>query len=267
MAQIKDIKAQFYRPRNPASSPFFQLVEEHFDDSKHRDVRRARRKAARRAAPRTGAVNSSVFILRNMRNSTAVVAFALKLKEVNPDKKHRDYSVMSFVLWRKIIRFSIDKFIKCGDLKEGFARVKCTKCGKEMFVAYSCRQRCCCPSCHQKRTLLFALHLSEGVLAEVPHRQFVFTIPKRLRIYFRYDRTLLGKLAHAAWETVRDVFLEEVGDTDTDIVFPAMVAGIQTFGDLINFHPHIHSIVPCGVFLESGKFIDIKLIYCKRVRF
>jgi REP element-mobilizing transposase RayT len=27
---------------------------------------------------------------------------------------------------------------KCGDLKEGFARVKCKKCGKEMFVALLC---------------------------------------------------------------------------------------------------------------------------------
>jgi hypothetical protein len=187
MAQNKDIKVQFYRPRNPASSPFFQLVEEHFDE----------------------------------------------FERVYPQKYEKQYG-----FWRKIIRFSIDKFIKCGDLKEGFARVKCTKCGKEMFVAYSCRQRCCCPSCHQKRTLLFSLHLSEGVLAEVPHRQFVFTIPKRLRIYFRYDRTLLGKLAHAAWETVRDVFLEEVGDTD--IVFPAMIGGVQTFGDLIHLWSTSH---------------------------
>jgi hypothetical protein len=102
------------------------------------------------------------------------------------------------------------------------------------------------------------LHLGEDVPAQVPHRQFVFTIPKRLRIYFRYDRKLLGKLAHAAWETARDVFLEEVGCDD--IIFPAMIAGIQTFGDLINAHPHIHSLVPCGVFLESGKFIGIKQI-------
>ena len=26
--------------------------------------------------------------------------------------------------WRPVIRSSIDKFLKCGDLKEGFARVK-----------------------------------------------------------------------------------------------------------------------------------------------
>ncbi len=117
------------------------------------------------------------------------------------------------------------------------------------------------PSCHQKRTLLLAYHLGEDVLADVSHRQFVFTIPKRLRIYFRYDRKLLGKLAKASWETVRDVYLEEVGCEDA---FVAMIAGIQTFGDIINFHPHTHALVPDGVFLESGTFIKVDRIPAER---
>ena len=40
--------------------------------------------------------------------------------------------------WRPVIRFSIDKFIKCGDLREGFARVRCPDCKEEFFVAFSC---------------------------------------------------------------------------------------------------------------------------------
>jgi len=48
-------------------------------------------------------------------------------------------------------------------------------------VAYSCRVRCFCPSCHEKRALEKADWVSEHICAEVPHRQFVFTIPKRLR--------------------------------------------------------------------------------------
>ncbi|MBM3883875.1 MAG: hypothetical protein FJ387_29925, partial [Verrucomicrobia bacterium] len=49
----------------------------------------------------------------------------------------------------------------------------------------SCRGRCFCPSCHEKRALEKAGWVAEHVCAEVPHRQFVFTIPKRLRLYFR----------------------------------------------------------------------------------
>ena len=81
--------------------------------------------------------------------------------------------------------------------------VRCNDCDHDrMFVPFSCRQRCLCPSCHQKRTLLVADSIAHGICAAVPHRQLVFTIPKRLRIHFRYDCLLLGDMACAAWETV-----------------------------------------------------------------
>ncbi len=162
--------------------------------------------------------------------------------------------------WRPVIRRSIDRFIKCGDLKEGFARVKCTACNKE-GVPFSCRQRCCCPSCHQKRVLLLAFHLGEDVIAPVAHRQFVFTIPKRFRIYFRFNRSLLGGLSKAAWETVRDVFMEEC---ECENITPAMITGIQTFGDLINWHPHVHAIVPCGIFMKNDQFVSIDGVATER---
>jgi len=102
--------------------------------------------------------------------------------------------------WRLIIGEVVRKFLRCGDLHFGFARVRCPDCRHEMFVAFSCQQRCLCPSCHQERTLLAAETIAETICAPVPHRQFVFTIPKRLRIYCRYDRSLLGELARAAWQ-------------------------------------------------------------------
>ena len=133
--------------------------------------------------------------------------------------------------WRPIIRTSVERFLKCGDLKEGFARVRCPKCRHELFVAFSCRGRCFCPSCHQKRALEKAGWVAEHVCAEVPHRQFVLTIPKRLRLYFRYDRRLLGALCQAAWRTVCTVYQATSGRPDG---VPGMVGAIQTFGDLIH---------------------------------
>jgi hypothetical protein len=40
----------------------------------------------------------------------------------------------------------------------------------------------------------FGEWLCAEVLKYVPHRQWVFSIPKRLRIYFMFDRKLLTKL-------------------------------------------------------------------------
>jgi hypothetical protein len=47
------------------------------------------------------------------------------------------------------------------------------------------------PSCHQKRVMEFGEWPCEEVLKYVPHRQWVFSIPKQLRIYFMFDRKLL----------------------------------------------------------------------------
>jgi hypothetical protein len=163
--------------------------------------------------------------------------------------------------WRPVIRSSIEKFIKCGDIKEGFARVRCPDCKEEFFVAFSCRQRSCCPSCDQKRALLLAHRQNDEVLADVPHRQWVFTIPKRLRVYFRYDRKLLGKLCRAAYDTVCDVYSLEI---DGDCGVPAMIGAVQTFGDLVHWHSHIHAIVPEGVFTESGHFVHVPEIFKHR---
>ena len=62
-----------------------------------------------------------------------------EFKRIYPDKYKK-----TFGFWRPVIRRSIDKFIKCGELREGFTRVKCTSCDKEMFIPFSCPKRCCC---------------------------------------------------------------------------------------------------------------------------
>jgi transposase-like protein len=38
-----------------------------------------------------------------------------------------------------------------------------------MFVAFSCQQRCLCPSCHQKRTLLTAETIAQTICGAVRH--------------------------------------------------------------------------------------------------
>ena len=131
---------------------------------------------------------------------------------------------------------SVTAFLKCGDLQQGFARVRCPDCHHEMFVAFSCKQRCTCPSCHQKRALLTAIHVAEEVCAPVPHRQVVLTIPKRLRVHTRFDRRLLGKLAHCGWNCIRSQVRRLLGRED---VVPGMVAAIQSHGELLHWHPHL----------------------------
>jgi len=65
-------------------------------------------------------------------------------------------------------------------------------------VAFSCKRRGVCPSCGAKRAAELAAFLQDEVVEQVGHAQWVFTIPKMLRIYFRHHRELLGALSLAA---------------------------------------------------------------------
>jgi len=160
-----------------------------------------------------------------------------------------------FGFWRPVFDKAIHHFLKCGDLQEGFARVRCPDCRHEFLVAFSCKQRCICPSCSQKRTVLFGIHVAEDVCLDVPHRQFVWTIPKRLRIFFRFHRGLLHQLPNLAWQSLLETYRAVLGD---DAV-PGGVLAIQTFGQLIHFHPHIHGLITDGAFTPDGRFLRLPL--------
>jgi len=90
-----------------------------------------------------------------------------EFERVYPERYQQRYG-----FWRPVVRKAVMDFLKCGDLREGFARMRCPDCRHEFFVAYSCKQRCVCPSCHQKRSLTTALRIAEQVSAPVPHRPF-----------------------------------------------------------------------------------------------
>lgn len=145
---------------------------------------------------------------------------------------------------RPIIPEVVNKYLACGNLSSGFARVRCANCSKEYLVAFSCKSRYFCPSCHQKRILILGEFLKEHVLAPVPHRQIVFSIPKMLRCYFMHERKLLGKLSKCGYATIREIYQATLIRTD---VPPGVVMAIQTFGDLLNYHPHLHALVTEGV--------------------
>jgi hypothetical protein len=108
-----------------------------------------------------------------------------------------------------------------------------------------------CPSCHQKRVVEFGEWLCEEVLKEVPHRHFVFSIPKILRRYFLYDRKLLSDLSRCAWETLKEFFQNAVPEEGA---VPGAVIAIHTFGDFLGWHPHLHVLCTDGCFYGHGMF-------------
>lgn len=153
--------------------------------------------------------------------------------------------------FRPVVSEVVHDYLKCGDLVHGFARVRCPDCHHEFLLAFSCRGRWFCPSCHTKKVIQFGELLRENILYPVPHRQYVFSIPIILRKFFLYNRKLLSELCRLAHESLL-VFFRTVLDKPEGVI--GTVMAIQTFGDYAKWHPHVHSITADGLFDERGVF-------------
>ena len=81
-------------------------------------------------------------------------------------------------------------FLTCGILAHGFARLRCMECALERLVPFSCKGRGFCPSCGGRRMTEGAARLVDGVLPRVPVRQWVLSLPYRLRYLLAWDHGL-----------------------------------------------------------------------------
>ena len=91
---------------------------------------------------------------------------------------------------------------------------------------------------HAKRLEEWGEWMRETLLLYVPHRQ---------RVFFKYKRRLLGDLCRCTLRALTRYFEVVTGST----LAPGVIAAIQTFGDRINFHPHLH----CGGRMKVIAFI------------
>lgn len=90
----------------------------------------------------------------------------------------------------RFVERELREFLTCGVMARGFARFRCDGCRREILVAFSCKGRGFCPSCCGRRMGERAAHLVDGVLGSLPVRQWVLTLPFRLRYRLAYDHRL-----------------------------------------------------------------------------
>jgi hypothetical protein len=88
---------------------------------------------------------------------------------------------------RELPAFVCDEFeayFRCGILAHGF---RCNDCGYSRVVGFSCKRRCFCPSCLGRRMADTAAFCVEHLLPRVPVRQWILSVPYRLRFQMAYS--------------------------------------------------------------------------------
>jgi hypothetical protein len=142
-------------------------------------------------------------------------------------------------------------FLRCGWLAGGFARFRCAACGHDRLVAFSCKGRGFCPSCGGRRMAARAAHLVDHVFPDVPVRQWVLSLPYRLRYRLAWDHDLCRAVVAVYLRTVlgwlrRRARLDDVADGRG-----GAVAVLQRFGGALNLNVHVHALVLDGVFAKD----------------
>jgi hypothetical protein len=100
------------------------------------------------------------------------------------------------VLIHQIVREHLETF-----LARGFLRLHCDACGGDRLVPFSCKGRIC-PSCAGRLMADTAAHLVDGVVPEVPVRQWVLSLPFALRYRLAYDARLTSEVLNLFLRTL-----------------------------------------------------------------
>ena len=93
---------------------------------------------------------------------------------------------------KPFVRKAFATYLECGIFAHGFARARCGDCGHDYFVAFSCKGRGVCPSCTTRRMVETAAHLNDHAFPRLPVRQWVLSVPKRLRYFMQRDGAVLN---------------------------------------------------------------------------
>jgi hypothetical protein len=151
----------------------------------------------------------------------------------------------------RFVEHEFRRYLDCGLLCHGFARLRCAECGYERLVAFSCKGKLC-PSCLARRAGDTAAWLVDHLLPEADYRQWVLTFPWTMRFRLSADRRLLTELLGVflrtlfAWQRRRG---RALGITDGH---SGAVTFLQRWGGALNLNPHVHSVLPDGLFVRAA---------------
>ena len=124
----------------------------------------------------------------------------------------------------------------------GHSLSQCPSCGGHHRVNHSCGNRHC-PQCQQHKTQQWLQHHLDKWLPG-PHFLLTFTVPETLRPMIRSHQ----RLAYQAMFNASSLALKQLAKDERFIgtELPGFTGVLHTWGRQLQYHPHIHYIVPGG---------------------
>jgi hypothetical protein len=161
-------------------------------------------------------------------------------------------------------RRALRDIIQCRSAALGGHVEQCTQCSHQQIAYNSCRNRHC-PKCQAAARKEWT-QKREAELLPVEYFHVVFTLPEELSpLAVQNKRVIYGLLFQATSETL----LKIAGDPKHLGAAIGFLAVLHTWGQTLQFHPHLHCVVPGGglspdhsrwIVCRKGFFLPVKVL-------
>jgi hypothetical protein len=137
---------------------------------------------------------------------------------------------------------AIDAICRCRTGAYGYSLYACQRCQQQHYIAHACGNRHC-PQCQHHKAVQW-LHNQLDKQLPGPYFLITFTVPEALRPFCRsHPRLAYQTLFTASSQALKRLAQDPrfVGTT-----LPGFTGILHTWGRQLQYHPHIHYIVPGG---------------------
>lgn len=160
---------------------------------------------------------------------------------------------------------SVERALSCGLPEMGFMVAECPKCDNFIVIRFTCKSRFC-PSCGKKYRDTISASVREK-LYDIPHRQFVFSVPEILRPWFRRHRGMLDALFSSVSDTLEETILGKAPlASKREQRKLGYISFLHTFGRDLKWHPHLHVLVAESYSTGDGKLHHISFFPFEAMR-
>ena len=143
---------------------------------------------------------------------------------------------------------AVKDILRCRTPEMGGHLAACPRCGTEHLLYHSCGNRAC-PRCGHEATTRWLAKQRE-LLLPVPYFHVVFTLPAELRRLVRsHQAALLPILFQAAFESLARL----CADPHYLGARIGALAVLHTWTRTLEWHPHVHMLVPGGGLAADGR--------------
>ena len=143
---------------------------------------------------------------------------------------------------------ALDAMKICRTKHSPVMQVNCTDCEHQLFVPHSCGHRNC-PHCQHHESQQW---IERQCQKQVPAGYFMitFTLPAQLRkLAWQHQRLLYSMMFDCVWETLQ-TFSQNDKKLKGD---PGVIAVLHTHSRTLDYHPHIHAVMPAAIVDKINK--------------